>query len=538
MTTFNFNLNRRAFIGAGTLGAAASVFGTASSASAAEARQNAAPQAQGTLPGAVSTAAHNFIRRQEFFIAHRGAGDVNPEHTAYAYAESVRRGAEAVEISVRTTSDGRLMCMHDETLQRTTGSNMVVRHNTYVRLRSVYVNMRETLGEGAPLELIPTLDEALDSIDAINRNTILFIEAKDGQGQRLLLETIKRRNLAARTVVKVYRDGNGKYDPNSRFLTQAKAEGCQTWCYFDANDSQPGIQRMAASANVDAIGVPFYENTRGTASGTMSVENVRKVVGYGKPVIVWEIHRRSVHQRFRALGVRGFMCPDPYWITGGNLDPNLKLGEGRRLHGMIPAEVTNPRDMPDYSRGALVHSQPHDESVLLGPLVSMTTRQNYTLDFSMRWENRLPSTTWQYGYLVFGREHDGPFGIASKFRGEATDGCYVLTLRPGGRVRDENGKYLSGDIAQVLRYDPAKRGKEPVVLHTMKLEKPLAANRNIDGKIIVKKDFFYYVINGQYSPQLNDTAYRGPYVHFGRYHGNSNGGPLALTRMVARESWA
>ena len=53
MTTFNFNLNRRAFIGAGTLGAAASVFGTASSASAAEARQNAAPQAQGTLPGAV-----------------------------------------------------------------------------------------------------------------------------------------------------------------------------------------------------------------------------------------------------------------------------------------------------------------------------------------------------------------------------------------------------------------------------------------------------------------------------------------------------
>ena len=73
---------------------------------------------------------------------------------------------------------------------------------------------------------------------------------------------------------------------------------------------------------------------------------------------MWEIHRRSVHQRFRALGVRGFMCPDPYWITGGNLDPNLKLGEGAPPARVIPAEVTNPRDMPDYSRGALVHSQP------------------------------------------------------------------------------------------------------------------------------------------------------------------------------------
>jgi possible glycerophosphoryl diester phosphodiesterase len=55
---------------------------------------------------------------------------------------------------------------------------------------------------------------------------------------------------------------------------------------------------------------------------------------------------------------------------------------------------------------------------------------------------------------------------------------------------------------------------------------------------VVKGKYFYFVINGQYSAQIHDSAYRGPYVHFGRYHGNATGGPLVLTRALARESWA
>lgn len=525
MSTTHHPLNRRTFIGAGALGIAA-VFGSAPAASAAN-----VDQGTGGL-------AYTFLRRNEFFIAHRGSGDVNPEHTAYAYAESVRRGAQAVEISVHTTSDGHPVCIHDESLQRTTGANLIVRNNTLARLRSVYVNMRKTLGEGAPLEQIPTLDEAIKALNAVSMSTVLFVEAKDWRSQSRILEAIKRHNIAPRTVVKMFRDGNGGYDPNSRMLTQAKAAGCQTWCYFNANDSQAGIARMAASHTVDSLGVPYYETTRGTASGSMSEANVRRVVSYGKPVIVWEVHRRSVHQKFRGLGVRGFMCPDPYWITSDSFDANLKIGQARRLHGMIPAEVASPTNAPVYSRGAIVHSQPYDESVLLGPLANITSSENYTLEFNMRWQHRLPSSTWQYGYLAFGRTHDGPFGIASKFRGEHTDGCYVLAIRPSAWVRDEKGAYQSGHIAQVLRYDPATRGREPVVLHTMKLTKPLAADTDIEGKIIVKKGFFYYVVNGQYSPHIKDSAYRGPYIHFGRYHGNSSGGALALTKMNARESWS
>ena len=60
----------------------------------------------------------------------RGAGNISPEHTAFAYAKSVRRGTLAVEIFVRTTSDGQFVCLHDANIKRTTGASMNVRGHT------------------------------------------------------------------------------------------------------------------------------------------------------------------------------------------------------------------------------------------------------------------------------------------------------------------------------------------------------------------------------------------------------------------------
>ena len=92
-------------------------------------------------------AAWTFLRQKEFFVAHRGSGDINPEHTAYAYTQTARN-ADAIEISLRTTADNIPVCIHDESLMRVTGLNRKVRDLTLQKLRGVYVNMRKTLGEG------------------------------------------------------------------------------------------------------------------------------------------------------------------------------------------------------------------------------------------------------------------------------------------------------------------------------------------------------------------------------------------------------
>ena len=53
-------------------------------------------------------------------IAHRGASAYAPEHTAAAYKLAMDQKVDFVEQDLGVTRDGRLVCIHDDTLERTT----------------------------------------------------------------------------------------------------------------------------------------------------------------------------------------------------------------------------------------------------------------------------------------------------------------------------------------------------------------------------------------------------------------------------------
>jgi glycerophosphoryl diester phosphodiesterase len=53
-------------------------------------------------------------------IAHRGASAYAPEHVIAAYELAIRQGADFVEPDLQMTKDGRLVCLHDAALERTT----------------------------------------------------------------------------------------------------------------------------------------------------------------------------------------------------------------------------------------------------------------------------------------------------------------------------------------------------------------------------------------------------------------------------------
>jgi glycerophosphoryl diester phosphodiesterase len=55
-----------------------------------------------------------------FVVAHRGASAYAPEHTIAAYTLALEQGADYVEQDLTVTSDGVLVCLHDDTLERTT----------------------------------------------------------------------------------------------------------------------------------------------------------------------------------------------------------------------------------------------------------------------------------------------------------------------------------------------------------------------------------------------------------------------------------
>jgi glycerophosphoryl diester phosphodiesterase len=53
-------------------------------------------------------------------VAHRGASAYAPEHTLAAYRLANQQGADYVEQDLAVTRDGVLICLHDESLERTT----------------------------------------------------------------------------------------------------------------------------------------------------------------------------------------------------------------------------------------------------------------------------------------------------------------------------------------------------------------------------------------------------------------------------------
>ena len=81
---------------------------------------------------------------------------------------------------------------------------------------------------------------------------------------------------------------------------------------------------------MDALGVPYFESVRGPGYGSMADDKVRVICGFGKPVIVWEVHRRSTYEHYKSLGVRGFMSPDPSWVCGRKNQATINLESGRR----------------------------------------------------------------------------------------------------------------------------------------------------------------------------------------------------------------
>src|SRR5688500_18691840 len=101
-------------------------------------------------------------------IAHRGASKAAPENTLEAFRTAWKEGADAIESDWRLSSDGRIVGMHDATVDRTTEGTGKVVALSFEALR------RLDAGKG---ERVPTLAEMLALVPKGKRT---FIEVKVG----------------------------------------------------------------------------------------------------------------------------------------------------------------------------------------------------------------------------------------------------------------------------------------------------------------------------------------------------------------------
>lgn len=90
-------------------------------------------------------------------IAHRGASAYAPEHTLASYRLAIEQHADYVEQDLAVTRDGQLICLHDDTLERTT--NATARFpNRFVTNRTSRGDRRQWVANDFTLAEIRTLD--------------------------------------------------------------------------------------------------------------------------------------------------------------------------------------------------------------------------------------------------------------------------------------------------------------------------------------------------------------------------------------------
>jgi glycerophosphoryl diester phosphodiesterase len=93
-------------------------------------------------------------------IAHRGGSLEAPENTMAAFRHAIEIGMSYVELDVQMTSDGELVVIHDETVDRTTDGRGAVADYTFADLRKLDAGAR--FGSQYSGERIPSLREVLE----------------------------------------------------------------------------------------------------------------------------------------------------------------------------------------------------------------------------------------------------------------------------------------------------------------------------------------------------------------------------------------
>jgi glycerophosphoryl diester phosphodiesterase len=99
------------------------------------------------------------LAAQVVVISHRGEHLAHPENTLPAFQAAIEAGADFFELDVRTTTDGKLVLMHDSTVDRTTNGTGLVRKMTFDQIRELDAGAK--FGPQFAGTKVPTFEEAL-----------------------------------------------------------------------------------------------------------------------------------------------------------------------------------------------------------------------------------------------------------------------------------------------------------------------------------------------------------------------------------------
>jgi glycerophosphoryl diester phosphodiesterase len=229
-------------------------------------------------------------------FAHRGACRVAPENTLPAFQAALDLGADGVELDVQYSSDGKLVVIHNPTLDETTDGTGRVTAHSFEELR--------VLDAGARFDprfagtRIPSLDEVL----ALLRSKLLVnieLKALDPATFGLgvdVVAAVRAHDMTDQVVLSSF---------NPLALRKAKQAGPEIECALLLAPDLPGWMRRELTrrfSRADGLHPEF------PMVDTAYLARARKL---GLPVRVWTVNEEADMRRMIELGVDAIITDVP-----------------------------------------------------------------------------------------------------------------------------------------------------------------------------------------------------------------------------------
>jgi glycerophosphoryl diester phosphodiesterase len=289
------------------------------------------------VPCTAGAASNPWLGQRVLNFAHQGGEDELPSNTMYALRTSLRQGADALELDVGATKDGRLLVMHDNAVNRTTNGTGSISDMTLAQVRSLdaaywFVPGRNAVhglrasryplrgvrtGTRRPPEgfarddfRIPTLDEVLRAF----RHTPINVEIKGRDGSDLAVY-LRTAELLGRLLAPTKRSDvivtSFEQKAIDRFHELAPriplAPGIAGAANFILSNGSPG-------PNVVAFQVPITFQVGATKLEITTPDFVRRAHEAGYAVHVWlsnDTEDAATYRRLLAMCVDGIMAATP-----------------------------------------------------------------------------------------------------------------------------------------------------------------------------------------------------------------------------------
>lgn len=272
--------------------------------------------ASGTLLGFCAlvlphATAHASATGRPTTVAHRGASAYSPENTVAAVDEARRRGTTWVENDVQRTKDGRLVVMHDTTLNRTTNVEQRYPGRAPWKISDFTLAEIQRLDAGswfAPAyrgERVPTLKQYLAAVDRNKQNLMLEIKAPElypGIEKQILAELRKAGwlssgHLARRLIIQSFSAASVK-------AVHKQASGLKTaFLGTPKTGDLPDYAKFTDQIN------PSHKNV--TSAYLAAVHRLKGAHDRKLEVFTWTVNDGPTAARLAKLGVDGIITNAP-----------------------------------------------------------------------------------------------------------------------------------------------------------------------------------------------------------------------------------